>query len=194
VRFNVCSDVEIVWAAKYGISYSNCDVAYANGYLCVVHTDANGTAVGGQTAYVEIFRGRHRRVDSAGLYPVHTRCACSGLWLQLNSRNVDDRQRAGSSRVYYKQRHGDCTLELFISYDDGKTWTTCGTQSLTSADYTSGDPISLLFDPRVHDVDRFALRVDVTNGSNTAGVRLHALAIEAESEEFLTRRPARDMR
>lgn len=51
------------------------------------------------------------------------------------------------------------------------------TQSLTSADYTSGDPISLQFDPRMHDIDRFALRVAVTNGSNTGGARLHALAM-----------------
>lgn len=55
-RYSIASDIEVVWSAKYGLTWSNCDVAYANGNVCVVYTDANGSAVGGQTAYVEIFR------------------------------------------------------------------------------------------------------------------------------------------
>lgn len=90
---------------------------------------------------------------------------------------------------------GDCSIQGYISYDDGLTWTAMGAAySITSATYSTDAAIDLQFDPPEHDVSRFALRFDVTGGSNTAGVYLHAFSLEAESDDFLARRPARDMR
>lgn len=98
---------------------------------------------------------------------------------------------------------GDSTLEAFISYDDGKTWTSMGTDALTAANkvnpvsgsaVVSGDPITSVFCPRRREVDRFALRFDLTNGSNTGGTRLHMLSLEVEANEFITRQPARNQR
>jgi hypothetical protein len=98
---------------------------------------------------------------------------------------------------------GDSTLEAFISYDDGKTWTSMGTDALTAANkvnpvsgsaVVSGDPITSVFCPRRREVDRFALRFDLTNGSNTGGTRLLMLSLEVEANEFITRQPARNQR
>jgi hypothetical protein len=89
---------------------------------------------------------------------------------------------------------GDCSVEAFISHDDGASWDSMGSQTLSTADRTSGDPLELVFIPRVQFCSRFALRVDVSNVATSFAVRLHAFSIEAESEEFTTRRPARDSR
>lgn len=98
---------------------------------------------------------------------------------------------------------GDSTLEGFISFDDGKTWTTMGTQALTTANLfnpvsgaalSSGDPVTVVFTPNRREVDRFALRFDISNGSNTGGTRLHMLSLEVEAQEFATRQPARNQR
>jgi hypothetical protein len=98
---------------------------------------------------------------------------------------------------------GDCTVEGFISYDDGKTWTSMGTQTVTAAAFTNaltgaaiaaGDPITLLYAPQVRSTDRFSLRFDVTNSTNTGGVRLHVVSFEAEAQEGTVRRAARDQR
>jgi hypothetical protein len=98
---------------------------------------------------------------------------------------------------------GDCTVEGFISYDDGKTWTSMGDQAVTAAAIVSpgtgvaiasGDPHTIIFTPRIRTVDRFALRFDVSNSTNTGGVRLHVVSLEAEGMEFSTRKPGRDQR
>jgi hypothetical protein len=91
---------------------------------------------------------------------------------------------------------GDCTAEGFISYDDGRTWVSLGQHTVTAAalGLVSGDPVSLLFVPARREVDRFALRFDVTNGVNTGGVRLNLISLEAEAQEFMTRQPARNQR
>jgi hypothetical protein len=99
---------------------------------------------------------------------------------------------------------GDCTVEGFISYDDGKTWTaTMGTQAVTAANMANpqtgaalavGDPVSVIFTPNRRSVDRFALRFDVTHGSNTGGMRMHMVSLECEGQEFTTRQPARNQR
>lgn len=90
---------------------------------------------------------------------------------------------------------GDCSVQAYISYDDGLNWTLLGAaQSITSADYAVDAPVDLQFDPPTHDVTRFALRFDVSGGTNTGAIRLHAFSLEVESEDFLGRRPARDMR
>jgi hypothetical protein len=92
---------------------------------------------------------------------------------------------------------GDCTVEGFISYDDGKTWTSMGSEIVTAAalGLASGDPHTTIWTPARREVDRFALRFDVTNvSSNTGGVRMHVMSLEAESQDFTTRKPARDQR
>lgn len=98
---------------------------------------------------------------------------------------------------------GDSTLEGFISYDDGKTWTSMGQQLVTAANMfnpvsgaalSSGDPVTVVFTPNRREVDRFALRFDITNGTNTGGTRLHMLSLEVEANEFVTRQPARNQR
>lgn len=98
---------------------------------------------------------------------------------------------------------GDSTIEGFISYDDGKTWTSMGTQAATAANLfnpvtgnamSSGDPVTIVFTPNRREVDRFALRFDCTNGTNTGGTRLHMLSLEVEANEFTTRQPGRNQR
>jgi hypothetical protein len=99
---------------------------------------------------------------------------------------------------------GDSTVEGFVSYDDGKTWTSMGSQTVTAAAWTnaitgaaiaSGDPITLLYTPNVRCVDRFSVRFDVTNlSSNTGGIRMHVLSFEVEAQEGMVRRAARDHR
>jgi len=98
---------------------------------------------------------------------------------------------------------GDSTIEGFISYDDGKTWTSMGQQAVTSANLfnpvsgaalASEDPVTIVFTPNRREVDRFALRFDISNGSNTGGTRLHMLSLEIEAQEFATRQPARNQR
>lgn len=100
---------------------------------------------------------------------------------------------------------GDCTVNGYISYDDGKTWTpldagisvtaAAWTNALTGAAIASGDPITILFTPNVRSVDRFALRFDVTNAaSNTGGIRLHVVSFEVEAQSGTVRRAARDQR
>lgn len=91
---------------------------------------------------------------------------------------------------------GDCTVELFVSYDDQKTWTSIGTRAVTAAGLglTSGAPVNLQWVPRKRDVDRFSVRVDQTNGTNTGGMRMHVVSLEVEAEEFMTRLPARNKR
>lgn len=98
---------------------------------------------------------------------------------------------------------GDCTVDVQISYDDGQNWTRLGTQAVTAAAWTnpisgaaivSGDPVTLIYTPAIRTVDRFALRVDITNSVNTGGLRLHVLSFEVEAQEGTARKPARDQR
>lgn len=96
---------------------------------------------------------------------------------------------------------GDCTIEGFISYNDGADWTSLGTQAVTTANLfnqvdgtaiASGDPVTIIFDPKRRDTDRFSLRFDITNASNTGGMRLHMLSLEVEGQTNMTRQPARN--
>lgn len=99
---------------------------------------------------------------------------------------------------------GDSDVEGFVSYDDGKTWTSLGVQTITAAAWTnaltgaaiaSGDPITLVYTPNIRTVDRFSLRFDVTNvASNTGGIRMHVVSFEIEAQEGMVRRAARDQR
>lgn len=96
---------------------------------------------------------------------------------------------------------GDCTVEGFISYNDGADWTSMGTQACTTANLfnqvdgnaiASGDPVTIIFEPRRREVDRFALRFDVSNASNTGGIRLHSFNMEVEGQAHMSRQPARN--
>lgn len=98
---------------------------------------------------------------------------------------------------------GDCTVQGFISYDDGKTWTDMGTESVTAANLfnpvsgaamSAGDPVSVIFTPNKRTVDRFALRFDIVGGTNSGGMRAHMVSLEVESQDFTTRQPARNQR
>ena len=94
---------------------------------------------------------------------------------------------------------GDATVEGFISYDDGVTWTSMGSHTVTAVALsnivtgnalTSGDTIPLSFDPQRHETSRFSLRIDVTNATNTGGSRLHGLSITVQQTPGLVRLPA----
>ncbi len=94
---------------------------------------------------------------------------------------------------------GDCTVEAFLSIDDGKTWGSLGSFAVTSAatdlgNPTTGaalaanDPVTLLWKPNTCSVDRFALRFDMSNGTDTGGMRMHMVSLEVEADEFTTRK------
>ncbi len=98
---------------------------------------------------------------------------------------------------------GDSTVEGFVSYDDGKTWTSMGQQAATSANLfnpvtgaalATGDPVTVVWTPNVRQVTRFALRFDITNGTDTGGLWAHMISLEVEAQEFATRQPARNQR
>jgi hypothetical protein len=100
---------------------------------------------------------------------------------------------------------GDSTVEAFISLDDGKTWTSLGSFAVTSAAtdlgnpvsgsaLASGDPVTLLWKPNTCSVDRFALRFDMSNGTDTGGMRMHMVSLEVEADEFTTRKGAGSQR
>lgn len=85
---------------------------------------------------------------------------------------------------------GDSDIELFVSYDDGVNWTSCGAKAVTAAALTvvAGDVRTLEWTPNRAEVDRFALRVDMTNAnSNTGGSRLHVITCEVENTGGATR-------
>jgi hypothetical protein len=86
---------------------------------------------------------------------------------------------------------GNCTVEGFISYDDGKTWTSMGSTTVSSANaalgnpvsgaaLSSGDPIALEWAPARGAVDRFALRFDVAVTADTGAIRMHAMSLTVE--------------
>lgn len=55
--FPPISDIQIIWESRSGVTWTNADIAYANGYICVVHCDSRSTGLfGQQTAYIEIMR------------------------------------------------------------------------------------------------------------------------------------------
>jgi hypothetical protein len=91
-------------------------------------------------------------------------------------------------------RVGDCTLEGFISYDDGLTWTSMGSYSITSTDASAGGSLTKEWVPNRRVVDRFRLRFDVSNASHTGGLQLHAISLEVDAQEGQARLPSRDKR
>lgn len=155
---------------------------------------------GGRVAYLQssvVYVEDSVIADGAGALPtVSVRLGSIRLFSALGQ---GDLCKVGLLMTYL----GDCTVEGFISYDDGKTWTSMGSQAVTAAAVTSpetgnpiasGDPHSIIFTPKRRSVDRFALRFDVSNATNSGGVRMHVVSLEAEAQEFSTRKPARDQR
>jgi hypothetical protein len=101
---------------------------------------------------------------------------------------------------------GDCTVEGFISYDDGKNWISMGQQACTTANLfnhspnsgaavVSGDAVTVRFEPNIREItNRFALRFDITNGTDNGGLWAHMISLEVDAQEFATRQPARNQR
>jgi hypothetical protein len=176
----------------------------------LVHDAWSFDNVGVVAALVE-YDGRIAYIQGGVVYLEQTDVAVAGTALPTMS------VRTGSFRPFSALGYGDIvkigllgtylgdsTVEGFISYDDGKTWTSMGSQTVTAAAFTNaitgsaiaaGDPITLLFVPNVRCVDRFSVRFDVTNlASNTGGIRMHVLSFEVEAQEGMVRRAARDQR
>ncbi len=100
---------------------------------------------------------------------------------------------------------GDSTVEAFMSIDDGKTWVSLGSFNVTTANTQLGnpisgaalaanDPVTLIWQPNTCNVDRFALRFDMSNGTDTGGMRMHMVSLEVEADEFITRKGAGSQR
>jgi hypothetical protein len=100
---------------------------------------------------------------------------------------------------------GDSTVEGFISYDDGKNWISMGQQACTAANLfnmspnsgiavVTGDAVQVVFTPNIRQVTRFALRFDITNGTDNGGLWAHMISLEVEAQDFATRQPARNQR
>lgn len=99
---------------------------------------------------------------------------------------------------------GDCTVEGFISYDDGKNWISMGQKAVTTANLfnrspnsgaavVTGDSVTVEFEPNIREItNRFALRFDITNGTDTGGMWAHMITLEVEAQEFAARQPARN--
>lgn len=94
---------------------------------------------------------------------------------------------------------GDCTVGLEISYDDGKTWETSVSFAVTSAAMvnaqtgaalSSGDPITLVWEPAKMETDRFRLRFTTSNATATGACRWHFISLEVEGNEHITRQAA----
>jgi hypothetical protein len=98
-------------------------------------------------------------------------------------------------RIYFLGTFlGACTLEAFISYDDGLNYTTMGSYSISGADYAVGAPVSKDWTPATRTTDRFRIRLDITNATNTGAIRLHFLTLEATGQDGTARLPSRDKR
>lgn len=98
---------------------------------------------------------------------------------------------------------GACTVEAFISYDDGASYTSMGSFSITQADagtYPSAGsgvalgPVTKEWCPNIRTVDRFRLKFQITNATNTGGLRLHAISLEVQAQNGKARLPSRDKR
>lgn len=84
---------------------------------------------------------------------------------------------------------GDCTVEAFISYD-GVTFITMGSFALTTAEYTVGQRIVRLWDPKIQKIDQFAVKYVVTGTSGSEGVWLHSHALDVDRAPELSRQGA----
>lgn len=151
-------------------------VYVARGPNTVLHENAAAGAGGGSALTMSVRTGSFRPFGSQGQGEIH---------------------RVGLLGTYV----GDSTVEAFISYDDGKTWTSLGSVSVTAANtalgnpvsgnaLASGDPVSLQWIPTRAVVDRFALRFDVVESSDTGAMRLHTIALDVEPVQGMSRLPA----
>lgn len=123
----------------------------------------------------------------------------TGTFRPFSALGYGDILRIGILGTYL----GDATVDVSISYDDGKTWTSMGAQAVTAAAWTNaqtglaiaaGDPITLLYTPKVRTTDRFSIRIEQSAATNTGGIRMHVLSFEVEAQSGTVRRAARDQR
>lgn len=88
---------------------------------------------------------------------------------------------------------GDCTATLAITFDSGTTYTTIDTQVLTAANgYSTGAVVRLQKAVPNRRCARFGLRVSVTGGSATGGVRWNEMVMETQSAPGMARLAERD--
>jgi hypothetical protein len=90
---------------------------------------------------------------------------------------------------------GDCTATLAYAAGqvDDATFNTIGTWALTAANgYSAGKSVDIIKAPPNRDTSRFALRLTITGGSGTPGIRVNKFVVETAAVEGLARRPARD--
>lgn len=82
----------------------------------------------------------------------------------------------------------DCTVELLASYDDGRSFVSCGIEQVTAAAGFVGDqPVELEFMPARSETGRIALRAVMTPSADSAGCYLNALEVHYQSDDGPTR-------
>lgn len=197
-------------SATQRVVFACTNVAGSDGVLLIFDLRRNIWSVDrvGATRAVTEYLGRLAYCGTDGLvYLENSAIAAGGTMPTLSLRYGDfrlfsalgngDVVKVGLLVTYL----GDSTVEGFISYDDGKTWTSMGSFAVTTANtalgnpvsgsaLASGDPVPLVFTPKKRGVDRFALRFDVTNATDTGACRLHTLSLELQADEFTSRKGA----
>lgn len=90
-------------------------------------------------------------------------------------------------------KKGDCSATLDITFDSGDSYTTIGSWTITTAgNYTTGKQIELKKAPPLRKCSRFGLRLNITGGSNTEGLRIDEIVLETQKAPGMARLPARD--
>lgn len=90
-------------------------------------------------------------------------------------------------------KKGDATAALAISYDSGDSYTTIETFAVTTAGgYTTGKPFELKKAIPNRDCSRFAIKLTISGGSDTEGLRINEVVLETDSAPGMARLPARD--
>lgn len=90
-------------------------------------------------------------------------------------------------------KKGDASAALAITYDSGDSWSTIETFTVTTAGgYVTNKPFELKKAIPVRDCSRFAIRLTISGGSDTEGLRINEVVLETETAPGMARLPARD--
>lgn len=90
-------------------------------------------------------------------------------------------------------KKGDCSATLDITFDSGDSYTTIGSWTITTAgNYTTGKQIELKKALPLRKCSRFGLRLNITGGSDTEGLRIDEIVLETQKAPGMARLPARD--
>ncbi len=82
----------------------------------------------------------------------------------------------------------DCTIELLASYDDGKTFVSCGVKVVTaSAGFGVNQPVELEWMPAQSETGRIALRVVMSGAADSLACYLNAIEVHYQADEGPTR-------